>query len=332
MRVAILFSLGLLLVGGIYLFNISSRDKYNIVELTDYSLKYDEPFLEAHLKPYYEFPSRYKEHSKDVSLEEIKLTLEETKPCLEEEDYKGDVESLREIIIDSLNIGFLLEGLDSRALEVTTISNKKRGGYSERKLLFKDENVGTFMVDLLIPDKKRDSYPAVMGFGGHGTTNEDFIDNMCGADLAREGFIVIIPSMRAMLDFKTDFDVSIYLMRNGFTLMGLRVYEYLLTLKYLRYLKEVDNSRIGLMAHSGGGAIANLLIYIESGFKVLLRDYSSNYMSNTFKELHCETIPSLYPFHMIIKSKDSAPLSIMETLYGFKVKKESIIEFFRKNF
>jgi len=34
---------------------------------------------------------------------------------------------------------------------------------------------------------------------------------------------------------------------------------------------------------------------------------------------------------MIIKSKDFAPLAIMESPYGFKVKKESAVEFFRKN-
>lgn len=72
--------------------------------MTDYSLKYDEPFLEAHLKPYYEFPSRYKEYSKDISEEEIKLILEETKSYLGEEDYKGDVEFLREIIIAIIRI------------------------------------------------------------------------------------------------------------------------------------------------------------------------------------------------------------------------------------
>ncbi|MDP8216230.1 MAG: hypothetical protein P9L98_02765 [Candidatus Kaelpia imicola] len=261
----------------------------------------------------------------------MKSIITQSEVFLEQEYFDDKSTSLKDIIIDGLNIRFLLKDVDSRELRVTTISDKERDGYHERELLFEDQNVGTFFVTLLIPHEERDSYFAILGLPGHGTWNQDFIENYHAGDLARAGFIVIIPFMRAMMDWESDHAVSKHLLCNGFTLMGLRVYESLLTLKYLKYLEEVDSNKIGILAHSGGAAIANLLIYVTDDFKALLRDYNSNYLDIILEKLHCETIPSIFPFYMLINSKESTPIAILETPYGFKVNREDIIVFFNQH-
>jgi len=64
---------------------------------------------------------------------------------------------------------------------------------------------------------------------------------------------------------KAERDLSLRFLREGFTLMGLRVYETMLALKYLRGLKDADPSRIGVMGHSGGCVVVNLLVRLADG-------------------------------------------------------------------
>ena len=57
----------------------------------------------------------------------------------------------RELLLDLLNIRFLVEGIDERPLVVTTIGEEETDEYRERRLLFEDPFVGTFEALLLTP-------------------------------------------------------------------------------------------------------------------------------------------------------------------------------------
>ncbi|MDD5614403.1 MAG: hypothetical protein PHQ54_04970 [Candidatus Omnitrophica bacterium] len=292
----------------------------SIIECVDYSLSYDY-LAEENLKPYYDFPLRHRSHSKPVSEEKLKQSIEQP--------FKSGG-FLKNTIIKSLNIGFLLDSLDKIKLKVTNISNIDRGDYVQKDFLFEDKNVGSFPVTLLIPKGNKDIYPAVLGLPGHGTAVTDFIDNYCAADLAKAGFVVAIPVLRAMMDFEVDYKVSKHLLLKGFTLMGIRVYESLLVVKYLNYLDFVDSSRIGIISHSGGSAVANLLVHIKEGFKSLVRDHQSSYMNN-YQDIHCETIPNLHIFHPIINSTEMFTVPVLDVSYNFEGEKERIIDFLSEN-
>ncbi|GAI30121.1 unnamed protein product, partial [marine sediment metagenome] len=79
-------------------------------------------------------------------------------------------------------------------------------------------------------------FPVIIGLHGHRETNVIFRDNYFGIDFVARGFLVIIPTFRAMNIDKEEDAVTRKLCLNGFTLMGLRVYETLLVIKYLKYL------------------------------------------------------------------------------------------------
>jgi dienelactone hydrolase len=64
-------------------------------------------------------------------------------------------------------------------------------------LLFEDAQVGTFSVLLLIPEGG-EPHPAIVGLHGHGDSKEIFKQKYFGEDLVKEGFVVIMPSFRAI--------------------------------------------------------------------------------------------------------------------------------------
>src|SRR5262245_46299377 len=53
-------------------------------------------------------------------------------------------EELRAQIIDALNIGFMLEGLDARPLRVTIFAESETAGITSQRLIFADPLVGEF--------------------------------------------------------------------------------------------------------------------------------------------------------------------------------------------
>ena len=196
-------------------------------------------------------------------------------------------------------------------------------------MLFEDEHVGIFNVLMLIPKQKKiRQLPAIIGLHGHHNSSWIFRDNYMGIDLVREGFIVIMPCFRAMSRKDTDVSKKLYL--NGFTLMGIRVYETLLLIKYLNYIGEVDNEKIGIISHSGGGAVANLVVRLTDAINAQVTDTSSDYLDDHF---HCETIPNLSYYHKTINDIDSLNIPVLQVSYGYpgdKIRQE-IIEFFITN-
>ncbi|MFC2140568.1 hypothetical protein ACFLQ1_02475, partial [Candidatus Auribacterota bacterium] len=159
-------------------------------------------------------------------------------------------------------------------------------------------------------------------------------DCYLGIEFAREGFIVIMPSFRAMEADKKEKDISLHLMLNNFTLMGLRVYESLLILEYLLCLDMVDPFRIGIIAHSGGSVVANLLVRITDKVQALAIDHVSNYVDllRDFRTLHCEVIPYLCRYRETLNNQKSLHIPVIKVRYNyFKNHKESILNFFKEH-
>jgi len=243
-------------------------------------------------------------------------------------------ENLTKVIIDTLNIYFLIENLDNSKLEVTLIKRQEEESYIEEEYLFYDKNVGKFDVLLLKP-KEIKKFPAIIGLHGHSHSNLIFRDKYMGKELAENGFVVIMPSFRAMNGNYEESNITNFLYSKGFSLMGIRVYEVLLVIKFLKYSDFVDATNIGIIGHSGGSSISNLVLLISNEIKASVIDYEVTYpdIDETTNLIHCETIPEFANYNEDILNSTHSKSNQLVIPYGgggFRLYKEEIIAFFTR--
>ncbi len=245
-------------------------------------------------------------------------------PLIEEQLSEDE---LRDALITNMNIGFLREDIDERLLQVVTTDLNEYEDYYERKLLFIDPYVGTFKGILLTP-KSSGPHPGVVAIHGHWDNAEIFKVTYYGDMFPSRGYAILMLTMRNMCvdEFENLFTRSMLL--SGFTAMGVRSYETLLGLKYLRYIPEVDENRIGLIGHSGGSVTNNLTIRTENLFKAMVTDCTGEYTNMGDGSLIDEAAPSLWPYHMLINDFSTSSTPIMPVPYGFTGLQEEIFQFF----
>jgi hypothetical protein len=110
------------------------------------------------------------------------------------------------------------------------------------------------------------------------------------------------------------------LLRAGFSFVGLRLYETLLTLRYAASLPHVDRCRVGMMGHSGGAISGNASIRVASGISAWVSDLTSEYyVEGPEGGVTDETSPGLYALHPLINDFTSAPMPVLEVGYNFEV-------------
>lgn len=324
----------ILIFGLVFIFIIISEmihnnKTINVIEKTNFSMAYNCEKKEC-FKFYYEFPKNHEKYISKLSEDELMEQIKETKDYMDNIYSAGDSfrdlnqKELKDIIIEKLNIDFLLKDIDQRILIVTKISEIDQGDYIEKELIFEDEHIGKFPVLMLVPKIDHARFPAIIGLHGHGDSNYIFMDHYGGLAFVKEGFIVIMPLFRAMINYailsndeesNEDVLISEELLLNGFTLMGLRVYETLLVIKYALYLDEIDNNKIGIMGHSGGSIVSNLVVRLTENIKAQVIDAESSYL-DLDPLPHCETIPSLAKYSYIINDRSSLSIPFLMVPYG----------------
>ncbi|MBT3721589.1 hypothetical protein HN789_07810 [archaeon] len=285
---------------------------------------------------YYNLPSKVNGEKRNISNDLNKLkNLEFTQKELLYLE-------LRKEIITNLNIDELYNNLEKKSLDVRTINSKKYENYTEHELLVFDEYIGCYNVLLLTPSIINKKLPAIIGLHGHDDTNQIFKEKYMGKDLANLGYVVIMPQFRAMegKDWGAkEVNVSTYLYNNGFSLMGIRMYESLLLIKYLKSLDYVDQNNIGIIGHSGGSTTANLLVRTTKHIKALVTDNTWNFdelITNFVKEeevgiIHCKIYPELYEYHKNIDDWSTLEIPFMHVPYAFEKNRSEIINFFDKH-
>ncbi len=229
-------------------------------------------------------------------------------------------QQLRTAIIEALNIGFMLDGLDARPLTVTIFAAAEAAGVVSRRLIFADPLVGEFEALQMEPAAAQ-RLPAIIGLHGHFDTPAIFAAKFLGAALAAEGYLVLMPQFRAMNCFGPEDQISRALISGGFHLMAMRVYEALLLEKYLRSLDRVDARRIGILSHSGGSSTANLVVHLTHGIAAQVTDYYVDWRDRCIPPpanlpAHCETVPGLFPLSTTFPDDRSAPIPRLSIPYG----------------
>jgi len=248
-------------------------------------------------------------------------------------------QQLRTAIIEALNMGFMLDGLDARPLTVTIFAETEEAGAARaltaRRLIFSDPLVGEFEALQLEPAGSQ-RLPAIIGLHGHFDTPAIFAAKFLGAALAAEGYVMLMPQFRAMECFGPEDQISRALIYGGFNLMSMRVYEALLMEKYLRSLERVDARRIGILSHSGGSSTANLVVHLTDGIAAQVTDYYVDWRDRCIPPpanlpVHCETVPGLFPLSTTFPDDRSAPIPRLSIPYaenGFDEDATQIREFF----
>jgi hypothetical protein len=217
----------------------------------------------------------------------------------------------------ALAIDELVAGLDGRMLAVAELTQTSLSGVVERRLLFGDPEVGTFEALLLLPEAPG-PHPAIIGLHGHRDNADIFADQYMGRRLARSGFVVLMPTLRAHDCSVNESLISLDLLRHGATLMGLKVYETLLLVRYLDSLTEVEPDRIGILGHSGGASIADLVVRVSDRFTAKVTDLRIDYDNRCgLLGVHCETVPGLIPLTDAIDDEEHLEMSSLEVPYGF---------------
>lgn len=305
----------------------------NIIEDVNFSERYAENPADD-IEDYQQFIENNYEHSEPISSEELQKQFDEAQKFIWEHPEGMFSEDLRETIIDSLNIGFLLDGIDNRLLRVTTTDIREYESYTEKELIFKDPEVGDFSVLLLIPKTGNAPYPAVVGIHGHGDNKEIFKADFYGEDLVEEGYVVIMLSLRAMAcgEGSSEEAISEQLLLNGFHLMGLRIYEANLLIRYLKSKDFVDNERIGIMGHSGGSDTSNLVSRVSSDIKAGVYDMDTS-MLDFCGHFHCETSAPLAYYVPQINDRSTLeiPYQVFEYGYHWGGDREEVLGFFNNN-
>jgi len=291
---------------------------------------------------YKSFIQKYREYSHQFTDAELDQQFDEAAAYIDEHPEGKHATNLRRKITKKLNIRFLLKNIDEEELNVEIVEINKHKKYTEKELLFKDTEVGDISALILIP-KGHGPWPAIIGLHGHGDSKEIFKKNYFAKDLVKKGFVVIMPDLRAMCCDNSEEKISEKLLANGFTLMGLRMYEAHLLIEYLKS-KNFVNKKIGIIGHSGGSELANLVVRVSEDIKAGVSDFQSDMLDLCWDRkdciipspncrTHCQTIPALSYYMPQINDESTLEIPFLKFDYKYPESndKEEVINFFVEN-
>jgi len=242
-------------------------------------------------------------------------------------------EEIRSGLVEAMNIGHLLDGLDPRELKMRVISEEPLGEIQQYELLFEDPFVGLFRALLLMPPG-RGPFPGIVAHPGHSERASDHRDLRHGKDLAERGFAVLLIDPRANDGAQHETRVARAALLQGHSMIGLRVYEILLAQKYMRWDERVIPGRLGLQGHSGGSVAGNLAVRIDDGFAAYVSDLFSTYGIVLEREagfLGDETSPAIYYWHASIEDLTTSRMPMIQEPYGYEDGPKRMFRFFEKH-
>jgi hypothetical protein len=227
-------------------------------------------------------------------------------------------QDLRDRLLEAANLGFLLEQLEDGVLEVTELEEADDAPGIQRSFLVEDPYVGQFR-GLSLKPHGEGPFPTLIIAHGHEEYDQRWIDRYGGWELVELGYAVIVPTLRVNGAAQVETDVTLHLLRGGFTMMALRVYETLLVTRYAASLPHVDPCRIALIGHSGGSVASNITARISGGFAAYVSDLQSVYYAEAPGDLFIdETSPALHALHPQINDFDTHELPTLKVGYRYE--------------
>jgi hypothetical protein len=173
------------------------------------------------------------------------------------------------------------------------------------------------------------SRPALVFLIGHLDSADCLLEQYDGLGFVKAGYVVLTIEARADDSGPVEDLASRFLLINGFTMMGLRVYEALLGLKFLQAMPGVDPTRLGLLGHSGGASTANLLVRLHPGFAAAAVDHHGEHYNLAEDRYNlCETVFGLVHFTHLLSDPSTAPMPMKRVEYGWPEGAGTVTRFF----
>ena len=283
---------------------------------------------------YRTFAVRHQAHQRPVGVKAVDTwrTQYKKKKAPKAQGVSGA--ALREAIIEKMNIGFLLDDLKSQR-QVRVAHAQTKNGIKETILEIIDPHVGRFDALLLSPTKVGSSSTAILALHGHGDNPETMAKKYLGRRLAAKGHHVVLPRLRAhecQRQVNIENMVAIDLWAHGFSLMGLHVYEALVAQREAQAHWGVAAMKWGVLGHSGGSSLANLLPRVSDGFDAKAVDYFVDFNNRCGAErIHCETFGPLFPLANDINNEKTLSIPTLSVPYGYKKRGNEVLSFFGKH-
>ena len=281
---------------------------------------------------YLAFPTLALEYASLDSADELDERLVRASKTTREAEPSSPAE-LETIVREALGVGFLFDGAETVPLEVTHLASVRNQRFLQHWLLLHDPWVGTFPVRVLAPADVDISHPgdhpAILFLTGHLDTANSLLEEYDGLGFVDAGYTVVTIEARADDAGPVENLASRYLMVNGFTMMGLRVYEALLGLRFLQSLPGVDPTRVGLLGHSGGAAIVNATVRLHPAFAAAVIDHQGEHYSLADERyVLCETVLGLVGYDAILSDPSTSPVPMKRVEYGWPEGAGTVTRFF----
>lgn len=294
--------------------------------------------------PYLALGSRFPAHASDRrwSWEQLTAWVQDAREQLVEPEVPQPSEGdLPRRIRDALDADWLwwrlgLFGGPGSAVRVGPMVSVNQHRDHERTHVWIDDEVVLGFPAIVLRPPGPGPHPAVLVVHGHNGDAHQAIDSFGGLELAEAGFLVFAPTFRVNGASVVEDAVTRLLLEEGFSLLAVRVYEQLLALRIMRAMPDVDPARIGLLAHSGGTAGANLAVRLAPWVGALVTDNECQYysegtaQSDPVAEVLDETFPPLFPIHPAVLRYDDLGIPALRIPYGPKESADELVAFFRE--
>ncbi len=215
-------------------------------------------------------------------------------------------------------VGWLLDDLRGREVPVVRGVESRWKRATQVPLQFDDPWVGRFDALLLIPDRGETPRPAVVAQPGHSESAVYHRDHRLVGPLIKAGYAVLILEPRINEGDEWEHRVSLGLLLEGHSLIGLRAYEMVVARDYLRRRADIDPDRIAMMGHSGGSSTANLVSFIEPCWAALVSDHTTWYMARFEDDgqISDEASADLWYWNELVHSTPP-PMPLLRQDYGY---------------
>jgi hypothetical protein len=267
--------------------------------------------------------------------------------------FPMEATDLAEAILDATHIDLLTEGLRERPLEVRVLEEglsyrmaKEQGWWGGRspnpnmpyqQLLVTDPLVGTFEMVVFRPPLEQGDGPFPVLVVAHGHNDNAWIHmdrDGFGEAFTSAGYVLVAPSFRANDGEMPEHTVTRELLKAGWSMMAIRVYEQLLARRVAASLPLVDGcAPVGLIGHSGGSVASALTVRVAEAplaFDAYINDLESQYINWDMNDGWTldETTPGLWPLQHVINEFETLPFPSMAAGYGYPEGLDILIDFF----
>jgi hypothetical protein len=243
-------------------------------------------------------------------------------------------ETLGDEILQTTRMDFLFDPAAFWARSLTVVERSREDVISDagvpyelREVLLIDPLVGQVQVEHLLPLPRTGPVPTVVILPGHREDAATHRLQRFGQYLPERGFAVVIVSFRAW-DQRADADATEAMLCQGMSMMLLRGYEAMLAMKLALASPESRNQPIGLLGHSGGSMVGNLLAWLPvNPARVHVSDLFGDYRNagpadDNLPAVDCATHPALSLLSRPINQIQYAPIPVYEVPYGYAVDEE----------